>query len=1198
MRISCHRRNTHAFAALFALVGCAAATPALLAQVAGADRGLSGLAPAGAASPEGAIGPAGITKARSLSDEGRLILARDVIARVLEPASVDRLSPLERGQAVKVLKNIDTKINAADPVEMSLQKAELALSQGDLVVAERHAQAAASNQLDVQQRSRAEALSSGISSKRTELAPSIPNLIDSARANMDRGEYAKAKRDLTTVLRSGVELTPAQAEEVSRQQMKVVEIETSTGKTLAIDDPNAGVQLNAQPGTVRRPGRPEPLPAVAGTNDAPAASSGMGALESTLAQSAAGERAPAASAPVAQPASAQPASGSDSQPAYIPPAPMPNMPAPSGSPAPAQQSAPADDLVTQAMRAEAYRLIVEADQAFDQARYTVAVDKYSLALSQFRSYLSPADADRAEKRIAEARARMGQGIGGGDLKDQVVRNESLVRQRASSEFDTFITQAQQRLASGETDKAQDLLAQARLSIARARSSFNDAEFGAFQARLDALGASIGAKRDEIAKNEASRRETELKEKAGKAEASRLAERDRKVNESIDRVRALQQERKYEKALQVADQALFLDPNNPTALLLRDILRDIVVYQKYNEIQANKQYQGARQALDNAEATLVPSGAMNFPAEWPAKSLARGEQAAFSDTLENRRVLSQMASSKVELKVENNKLQDVLSFISTVTQLSIDADWDSLATVGVDKDSEVTLRLPPIPVDQALTRVLSKVAKDQFARAGWSVDAGIITIASEEQLRKTRSLVIYDIKDLLFEIPNYRVMPQIDLNSVLQQSQGGSGQSPFNNDQNNQVNPEEAERRRRERIRAIIDIIYANVDFEGWKDNGGETGSLQELNGSLIITNTPRNHREIVGLLSKLREIRNMQINVETKFLLVNQQWFEQIGFDLDIVFNANSNIVRNSQAVNPSVLPSSFFDFAGGAGRTLGFQPNGTTTGITPARVGRVDNLSPVGAQSGSRTLTSALSEGDFASQVLGRAPALGIAGQFLDDIQVDFLITATQADKRTVRLTAPRLTFTNGQTANIYVVTQQAFVSGLTPIVGDSAVGFNPRVSVLSEGVTMLVEGVISSDRRYVTLSIDSGVARLDRLRQSSVSAVAGGQLVNSANTQSFVELPQITVTRVRTTVTVPDEGTVLLGGQRLITEVEVETGVPVLSKIPIINRFFTNRLESREEQTLLILVKPTILIQSEQEEKAHPGVGDAIRTGLTPLR
>jgi hypothetical protein len=44
------------------------------------------------------------------------------------------------------------------------------------------------------------------------------------------------------------------------------------------------------------------------------------------------------------------------------------------------------------------------------------------------------------------------------------------------------------------------------------------------------------------------------------------------------------------------------------------------------------------------------------------------------------------------------------------------------------------------------------------------------------------------------------------------------------------------------------------------------------------------------------------------------------------------------------------------------------------------------------------------------------------------------------------------GALAYILVGTQQAFVSGLTPIVGDSAVAFNPQLSVLTEGTILRV--------------------------------------------------------------------------------------------------------------------------------------------------
>jgi general secretion pathway protein D len=71
-----------------------------------------------------------------------------------------------------------------------------------------------------------------------------------------------------------------------------------------------------------------------------------------------------------------------------------------------------------------------------------------------------------------------------------------------------------------------------------------------------------------------------------------------------------------------------------------------------------------------------------------------------------------------------------------------------------------------------------------------------------------------------------------------------------------------------------------------------------------------------------------------------------------------------------------------------------------------------------------------------------------------------------------------------------------------------------------------------------------------------------------------------------VPDRGTLLMGGQRLMADVEIESGVPVLSRIPYLNRFFTNRSHVKDERSLLILIKPTILIQGELEEDHFPGM------------
>ncbi|MGP1311083.1 MAG: hypothetical protein ACTS27_12885, partial [Phycisphaerales bacterium] len=152
--------------------------------------------------------------------------------------------------------------------------------------------------------------------------------------------------------------------------------------------------------------------------------------------------------------------------------------------------------------------------------------------------------------------------------------------------------------------------------------------------------------------------------------------------------------------------------------------------------------------------------------------------------------------------------------------------------------------------------------------------------------------------------------------------------------------------------------------------------------------------------------------------------------------------------------------------------------------------------------------------------------------------------------------------------------------------------------GVTLLLRGVVSSDRRYVTLSIDTRIAQLAAFRSFTVTAaVAGaggdGGTGGSATAEGEIALPEITISSIQTAATIPDQGTVLLGGQRIVTEEEVESGVPVLSKLPLLNRFFSNRIDVKEERTLLILLKPTILIQSEEEEKNFPGLLDRLGVG-----
>ena len=122
------------------------------------------------------------------------------------------------------------------------------------------------------------------------------------------------------------------------------------------------------------------------------------------------------------------------------------------------------------------------------------------------------------------------------------------------------------------------------------------------------------------------------------------------------------------------------------------------------------------------------------------------------------------------------------------------------------------------------------------------------------------------------------------------------------------------------------------------------------------------------------------------------------------------------------------------------------------------------------------------------------------------------------------------------------------------------------------------------MTIEVDFTITEVEFGKTADFeAAAAGGSDQGGGGTvqiKSSVELPSSLEHGIFTTVSVPDKGTALLGGQRTVREYETEVGVPILSKIPYINRFFTNRTTSREESTLLILLRPEIIIQQENEE------------------
>ena len=94
------------------------------------------------------------------------------------------------------------------------------------------------------------------------------------------------------------------------------------------------------------------------------------------------------------------------------------------------------------------------------------------------------------------------------------------------------------------------------------------------------------------------------------------------------------------------------------------------------------------------------------------------------------------------------------------------------------------------------------------------------------------------------------------------------------------------------------------------------------------------------------------------------------------------------------------------------------------------------------------------------------------------------------------------------------------------------------------------------------------------------GQQGGGGGGTAITVQQPVVETITVQTTVSVPDGGSVLLGGVKRLKEGRTMAGVPILNKIPYVSRLFRNSGVGRETESLMMMVTPRIIIQEEEEE------------------
>jgi type II secretory pathway component GspD/PulD (secretin) len=351
--------------------------------------------------------------------------------------------------------------------------------------------------------------------------------------------------------------------------------------------------------------------------------------------------------------------------------------------------------------------------------------------------------------------------------------------------------------------------------------------------------------------------------------------------------------------------------------------------------------------------------------------------------------------------------------------------------------------------------------------------------------------------------------------------------------------------------SLVGLIQESIEPDSWFDlsdlgEGTVTPYPTQSPKKLAVYNTHEVHREIEKLLEALRKSLGHQVSIEARFLVVSENFLEDIGLDIDFSYN-----------------------LGGKWGQVTFEQDSAFMTGPSPTQVPL--SIGGIGASA---------------------ASIAGGYGSILDDLQVAFLLRATVAHREAKALAAPLATVLSGESANFSInrtvnialppvqtqgVTQVGTVGGTTQTGG----GIQPQYMQIPIGNTLVISPIITKDKKNVLLNIMTTRSDLLGINKSEIQApIVGG---GAGEVQTWeVSLPETEQSSLMTRVSVPDSGTLLMGGQRITAEVEKESGVPVLSKVPLLGRLFSNRSKVRDQKILLILVKPTILLQEEREAEA----------------
>lgn len=751
--------------------------------------------------------------------------------------------------------------------------------------------------------------------------------------------------------------------------------------------------------------------------------------------------------------------------------------------------------------------------------------------------------DEARSLLAAVQAELGEPVGSPQTwQEEQQRLRTIGEERARADVMSAMQRAQDKLKDATSTQVTSAAIEELRVAALTIETKSDMNWGDLPAQVKLLQAEAAQVHDTLQRSlqasENARQQALLR--AQNREAAELL--TLRVENLLRESQKAFRERRFDRSSELAEQALALDRHHRLAAEMLTAARK-AARQTSNEEYWRIRALEVRKMLEAAEELKTPQTEILHP---DAETWARANGRVKSNTptkvlSEEDRIITDKVKSKpigtITFNADNGGYLEVVKLLQALTEVQIMVTQRAKEAIeAASSKLEGTLA-----GTETLANVLdTMVAKNK--QLSWTVRFGLVVIGDAAEGVGPIATEIYPVRDLLFDRTDF-IPPSIK-------------EIPGNNqDENPRSGGEEEEPRPAMTTDHLTSLLTLAAKVAVKRDVFTEEGNKLEVDdtGLLVVTAPIDAHQAIGAALRDMRRFQTAIVSIDAKFLTLSRNFLQEVGIDFrglggsgnkgDIVtlddltnglVNNTSRGLDNGGTQDPAANPlAGAFYNDGGDGDF-----RGRTENIFGTDLGRA--LSPTGGLTAGWTL--------------------------IGDTQLNMILRAVEKREDSEVVNSQVLSIVDNARGHVAVINQTSYVRDFDVEVAQSSFIADPIVDVIQDGLVLDVQPIILNDRKHMLLSLTPTVAELQRPIQTFTTSLAGSTLPVT------IQLPTLTVTTFATTVTVPDGGSVMLGGLRKVLTKERRAEIPLLSSLPLVSFFFKQEGSVDENQNLMVLVRAKI--------------------------